>query len=165
MNQNSFLLLVAAIAAPCWAVAAEASKPALPGKAVGPFELKNKSSFTTNGISRNPFVPIGWTAPVAQVKNVAEAPKLTVDANSFHLSSILLGGGGAPSLAVINGRSYEEGQMIRMPKTSPQARVRLYRIGDGSVQIQVENDILTIPIHRGQLNDKRPDEALNTDKE
>jgi hypothetical protein len=165
MNQKSLLVLVAAMAAPSWTVAADSAKPGLPAKPVPPFELKNKSTFTTNGITRNPFIPIGYQAPVPTVGAGVAAPKATVTADSFQVSSILLGGGGAPSLAVINKRSYEEGQMIRMPKTGPQVRAKVFRITDGSVQIQVENDILTVPLHRGELNEKRPDEPLSTDKE
>jgi hypothetical protein len=165
MNQKTHLLLVAAMAAPFCALAADSATPALPTKPVPPYELKHKATFSSNGITRNPFIPIGWKAPVAQVAVNQGGPKATVGADSFRVSSILLGGGNAPSLAIINERQYEEGQMIRMPKTGPQIAVRVFRISDGSVQLQVDNQIMTIPLRRGQLNDKQAEPQLNTERD
>jgi hypothetical protein len=70
-------------------------------------------------------------------------------------------------MAVINGRSYEEGQFIRMPKQmASQLRPRLYRIGDGLVQIQVQNQLMTVQLKRPELNDsKREPELLNEEKD
>jgi hypothetical protein len=66
---------------------------------------------------------------------------------------------GNPSLAVINGRSYEEGQFIRMPKAA-QIRPRLYRIGDGQVTIQVQNQLMTVQLRRPELNEPKPESEL-----
>ena len=112
-------------------------------------------------MGRAPFWPIGWTkqgaAPVV-------AQKVDVDEDLFKVTTILVGN---PSMAVINGRSYEEGQFIRMPKQmGSQLRPRLYRIGDGVVQIQVQNQVVTVQLKRPELNDsKREPEVLNEEKE
>jgi hypothetical protein len=162
MSTNPLLILAAVAFAPC-ALAAEAAKPALPGKSVPAFELKNKSSFTPAGGTRNPFLPIGWKGAAVVVQPVSKKPLTTADA--FRVTSILVG---SPSLAVINGRSYEEGQMIRMGKVDSKAkpgtsqpRVKLYRIGDGVVQIQVEDQLITVPLRRGELNEIQPEPLLD----
>ena len=166
MSTKPLMILAALALGPC-ALAADSTKPALPKKAVPQFDLKNKSSFTLSGTVRSPFLPIGWKG-AAVVQQLA--PKRAVTpADAFRVSSILVGTGGNPSLAVINGRSYEEGQMIRMKTDSksvlPQARVRLHRIGDGAVQIQLEDgNIITVPLKRGELNELQPAELLNPDR-
>ena len=160
------MILAALAFGPC-ALAADSTKPALPAKAVPQFDLKNKSSFTLSGNVRSPFLPIGWkgSAVVQQL-----APKrATTPADAFRVTSILVGSAGNPSLAVINGKSYEEGQVIRTKSdsknVSPQARVRLYRIGDGVVRIQLEDgNIVTVPLKRGELNELQPQEVLNPDR-
>ena len=115
MSTHRYFLLAVLTWTPC-AFAADSAKPALPEKNTPALELKTKSSFAVQPGSRNPFLPIGWKgAPVvAQVV----APKAMTAADAFRLTSILLG---SPSLAVINGRTYEEGQMIRMPKPTSSA--------------------------------------------
>jgi hypothetical protein len=171
MSTNRLLILAVVGFAP-WALAAESTKPvvpqksapALPLRSVPTFELKNKSSFTLAGGTRNPFLPIGWKGAAVVVQPVTKKPLTTADA--FRVTSILVG---SPSLAVINGRSYEEGQMIRMgkvdpkakPGTSSQPRVKLYRIGDGAVQIQVEDQMITVPLKRGELNEIQPEPLLD----
>src|SRR3954469_6059329 len=75
------------------------------------YHLKNKSTFTVAATVRAPFWPIGWTpsakgtAPAA-----APAPEFTLRPDQFSVTSILLGN---QSLAVINGRTYGEGEFIR----------------------------------------------------
>ena len=125
------------------------------------YELKRKSEFSLETRGRAPFWPIGWTkqgaAPVV-------AKRLEIDNEMFRVTSILVGN---PSMAVINVRSYEEGQFIRMPKAaSPQLRPRLYRIGDGQVLIQVQNQLVGVPLKRPELNEvKRDAELLNEEKD
>ena len=164
MSTKHFLILAALAFAPC-ALAADATKakPALPQKSVPTFELKHKSSFTVASGTRNPFLPIGWKGSTVVVQPVSKKPMTTADA--FRVTSILVG---SPSLAVINNRSYEEGQMIRVGKPDPKAkpgtsqpRVKLYRIGDGFVQIQVEDQLITVPLRRGNLNEIQPEPLLD----
>jgi hypothetical protein len=133
---------------------------------VPPYELKNHSSFASaSEINRVPFWPIGWvkrTAAATVSAPVPEAPKVTLDENSFHVTSILLGTGSTPSLAVINERAYSEGEYVRMPKTpgTQPIRVRVQRINDGTVILQHADQILVARLRRPTLEAKRPEELL-----
>lgn len=164
MSIHRFLILAAVALAPD-VFAADPTKPALPEKPALPIELKEKSSFAVQRGTRNPFLPIGWkggpivSAPVAARQNTP--------ADAFRLTAILVG---SPSLAVINGRPYQEGQVIRMPKidapkgAAPQVAPRVYRILDGAVQIQAGEQILTVPLSRGKFNEIQPDAPLSTEE-
>jgi hypothetical protein len=163
MSINPLAIVVFAIAFVPGAIAGDTAKPALPTKTSTAFELKNKSSFAVPEGTRSPFKPIGGkvTQPIPSTKNLN-------DGSAFRVTSILVG---SPSLAVINGRSYEEGQMIRMPKAStkanePGVRVKLFRIGDGVVYLQVEDQVITVPIKRGgELKELQREELLNMERE
>lgn len=145
------------------------AKPELPKSTepVPPYELKNKSSFANPvDITRAPFWPIGWvkrarTGPTMAAQQV-EAPKVTIDASQFKVTSILIGSGATPSLAVINGRAYSEGEFLRMPKTGgPAPRIRVQRISDGTVALQNGNQTLTAPLQRPELSNPKPEILLN----
>ena len=159
---------------------AKDAKPALPknNEPVPPYELKNRSSFSNSAeASRAPFWPIGWVkrskaSTTAAVQPQVEAPKVTLDAKSFKVTSILLGSGTTPSLAVINGRAYSEGEFIRAPRTpgatgapvapsAPSARVRVQHIADGTVILQNGEQTLTVPLTRPQLSNPKPEILLN----
>jgi hypothetical protein len=143
-----------AAAAPA-AASAEAAKPA-----IEPYVLKNKSSVSIPAGTRPPYWPIGWRPDSGPAPT--QAPKAQVDEDYFKVTSILLGN---PTLALINGRSYGEGQFIRMPKGSPM-KPRVYRISDGEVIIQVDQQLIHAPLKRGTLNDKPAElEMLNSEKE
>jgi hypothetical protein len=130
-----------------------------------PYELKNKSVFTVpTEAQRAPFWPIGWVkrkGVVAAAPQV-QAPKVTLDEKSFRLTSVLLGSGTTPSLAVINQRAYSEGEFLRTPKTpgTPQVRIRVQRINDGSVVLQNGDQTLVVQLQRPELMARRPDEQL-----
>jgi hypothetical protein len=140
------------------------------------YVLKNKSSFTSVAEDqRAPFWPIGWvkrkpmqiaTTPT----RVVELPKVVIDAKSFKLTSILLGN---PSLAIINGRTYSEGEYLRTPKvagavavaTPPAARTRVFRINDGHVVLQLQDQLITVPLQRPELVQRsNVEELLNEEK-
>jgi len=133
---------------------------------IPPYELKNHSTFAKPAdISRVPFWPIGWVkrvagAPVAAVVPVA-APVL-LDGKNFRVTSILIGTGSTPSLAVINQRAYSEGEFIRMRKAPGVApvRIRVQRINDGTVILQNGDQLMVAPLVRPELSSKRPDEQL-----
>ena len=127
-------------------------------KPVAPYELKTKSVFNLPSDTRAPFLPIGWVKPTGPV---TVAVKTTIDESSFRLTSILLGN---PSLAVINGRSYEEGQFLRMPRSGPQPIIRVYRIGDGQVWLQHDTKIFAVPLKRSELNERRTEGSLLNDE-
>jgi hypothetical protein len=125
------------------------------------YEVKRRSAFAVETRGRAPFWPIGWSkqGPAAVVAD----KQVEVDDQLFKVTSILVGN---PSMAVINGRSYEEGQLIRLPKSAPQIRPRLYRIGDGQVVIQVQNQLVSVQLKRPELKDPKPEtELLNEEKD
>jgi|KBSMisStandDraft_5_1062788.scaffolds.fasta_scaffold197404_3 hypothetical protein len=125
------------------------------------YELKRKSGFALESHGRAPFWPIGWVKQGSP--GVVPEKRVDIDDEMFKVTSILVGN---PSMAVINGRSYEEGQFIRMPKTAPQVKPRLYRIGDGQVLIQVQNQIVSVQLKRGELKSPAAEtELLNEEKD
>jgi hypothetical protein len=131
-----------------------------------PYELKNRSSFAgVDSNARAPFWPIGWVkrkvGVVAQTQAPVE-PKVVLDGKNFKVTSILLGSGATPSLAVINGRAYSEGEFLRMPRGTPAPlpRIRVQRINDGNVILQNADQILVANLQRPELNSKRPEELL-----
>ena len=80
------------------------------------------------------------------------------------MTSILVGSGTAPSLAVINGRAYGEGEFLRMPKGfgfGSGFRVLVKRIDDGSVALAHENQTVVVPLRRPESNQNKsgPGEA------
>jgi hypothetical protein len=135
--------------------------------AVPPYELKNRSKFTNAAENaRAPFWPIGWvkrkvgvTAPVDQV---SAGPRVQLDGKNFKVTSILLGSGSTPSLAVINGRAYSEGEFLRIPKGGavPATRIRVQRINDGSVVLQNADQIVVASILRPELSNKKSEELV-----
>lgn len=117
---------------------------------VGIYHLKRKSSFNAPEDARAPFWPIGHVkrsktpeAPTSQ----PVVPQYKLDPEMFSVTSIVLGN---PSLAIINGRAYGEGEVVRMPKAAaattkasmalhPSVRVRVMRIQDGQVVLQAQD--------------------------
>ena len=138
------------------------------------YQVKNRSTFTADAEARAPFWPIGFAkrAKATQVAAVA-APvvqKVTLDASQFKITSILLG---SPSLAVINGRAYGEGEYLKTAKAAvtPVAapaqaapRIRLQQITDGSVVLQCGEQSLTVPFHRPGLAAKTTRELSLEDR-
>ena len=148
-----------------------------------PYQLKNRSSFadTAEG-ARAPFWPIGWVhrKGVSSVVATLVTPKSVLDAASFRVTSILLGSGATPSLAVINGRAYSEGEFLKMPRSAAPAapppaangapalpmpaRIRVQRIVDGSVVLQRGDQTVTVAMQRPELTPKKADEPLLEDE-
>lgn len=129
--------------------------------AEGKYQLQNRSSFTSRETDRPPFWPIGWVkrqanVPVAAAP-VAVVPKYVLEEKNFTLTSILLGN---PSLAVINGRAYSEGEFVRLPKGNPGIRIRVQRIGDGAVILNGAEQQATVKLRRGELGPKKVEEDL-----
>ena len=159
--KTTFLTLIATAFSASFALAADGASaaPALPTKAHTRYELKHKSAVQIPPGTRSPFLPIGWVKPIGGAAPIDNRP--SADEGMFRVSSILIG---PPTLAVINNRTYEEGQFMRMPKTGPQLRVRVYRILDGKVLLQVDNNFLTVPLRRGTLNEKKTEELNDPDR-
>ncbi len=144
------------------------AEDAAPAKAepVPAYQLKKRSSFTgVPDSARAPFWPIGWvkrtTGPVVR-SQAPSAPRVQLDEKSFKVTSILVASGTTPSLAVINGRAYSEGEFLRMPKgtTAPPARVRVQRINDGQVILQNADQVLVATLQRPELQERRNEELL-----
>lgn len=123
----------------------------------GRYELKHKSSFTLAPDRRSPFWPIGW----AKGAGTPKAPTLKLDERAFSVTSILLG---AQALAIINGRTYSEGELIRPGKDMPAQPVRIVRISDGSVTLQCEGQTLVVTQRRPELQDRKPEAELLNDQ-
>ena len=146
-----------------------------------PYQLKNRSSFACAGEgTRAPFWPIGWVhrKGVSSVVASVAAPKAVLDEKSFRVTSILLGSGATPSLAVINGRAYSEGEFLKMPRGTAvaapaapgtpaapaAARIRVQRISDGSVGLQRADEMVTVFMQRQELAQKKAEEPLLDDE-
>jgi hypothetical protein len=146
--------------APAAAPAAATQPAKAPATDLEPYELKNKSSVSIPAGTRPPYWPIGWRPDGTTTTRVPK--RVEIDENYFKVTSILIAN---PSIALINGRSYEEGQFIRMPKGSP-VRPRVFRVTDGQVVIQVDTQMITVPLKRPELNEKKTGvEMLNEEKE
>jgi serine/threonine protein kinase len=88
---------------------------------------------------------------------VAVAPNTAFDEKCFRVTSILIGSGATPSLAVINGRPYSEGEFLRMPKGPGfQVRVRVKQIYGGNVVLVRDNQTLVVPLRPPELKSTPP---------
>jgi hypothetical protein len=173
---RSHLILSATVAAMAAAICSASAETAATSEPVGSYHLKRKSTFTAAENSRAPFWPIGHvkraktvSADTGMAEPVVERSKL--QAEMFNVTSIVLGN---PSLAIINGRAYGEGENIRFPKSAapatkgaggldPRVRIRVTRILDGSVTLQSpDGQIVTAPLKRPELQQRAttPDEEL-----
>ena len=130
------------------------SQPASAAK----YDLKKKSAFTLAADRRAPFWPIGWVKRASETHTeITDAPRQKIDEKAFAVTSILVGN---PSLAVVNGRAYSEGELIRMPKGSAPAKVRVQHVADGSVTLQHDDQTLVIAMHRPELSEHKADADL-----
>src|SRR5437867_2040522 len=124
MKPTKLLTAVAGISLAACA-GSHAESDALKGKA-GPYELKNRSSFGIEREARAPFWPIGWVRPKAgEVVQRVETKtggtsQIQLQPGYFHVTSILLG---HPALVTINGRSFEEGEVLPVVSGSQRLRV------------------------------------------
>lgn len=129
------------------------------------YEVKNRSSFGTSAEARAPFWPIGYVKR-SKATPTSAAPvlaKVTLDASQFKITSILLG---SPSLAVINGRAYGEGEFMKGAKSAASGgqaavRIRVQQISDGGVVLQCAEQSITVPFQRPSLAAKQPSAELS----
>lgn len=154
------------------ALHAEETAPATTA-APAPYQLQRKSAFTATGDEvRAPFWPIGWAKRKAgpAAPEVVAQPTVTLDEKAFKVTSILLGN---PSLAIINGRTYSEGEFLRQPRAAggvptvattggipAGVRVRVYRIEDGVVTFQCQEQLLPVALQRPELATRNGEEEL-----
>lgn len=166
-------ILLAASAGVVPLLAKETAPVAEPAPA--PYVLKKRSSFAIASGARPPVWPIGWVKRergASTIAAVPATPKFVLDATSFTVTSILLG---PPAIAVINGRAYEEGQLVRIaaPRTAevktPAAagpRIRVHRIADGQVWLQGEGQLVNVAMKRSELSERKiEEELLNSERD
>ena len=117
------------------------------------YELKNRSAFNVDSDARIPFWPIGFVRPQmlpggTVAVPVAATTKIQLEAGHFNVTSILLGN---PALATINGRSFEEGELLPVFCGSERLRVVVRAIRDGGVALEYEGQVITVPMKRAEL--------------
>ena len=175
MSKLAFSILVATGTALTTAVANSQSVTTDPktnatsdaSKPVAKYELVNKSAFNLPQNSRPPFWPIGWVkrAPGAAVP--IPTKRQDIRPEMFPVTSILIQAG-APSLAVIAGRSYEEGQFLRIRGSELDKKIRVARITDGKVILQYEDQVITVPQRRDFIDTgekkETPELLLDSDR-
>lgn len=130
---------------------------------VMPYELKHRSVVSLDKEARAPFWPIGWKRPKAastQNRDVAstqpldapESPKFQLTSESFSVSTILLGN---PSIAIINGRSFEEGQFLPVLAGDQPLKVQVRAIRDEGVWLQLDKQTpILVAMRRTALRPK-----------
>lgn len=150
---NRKRLLIIAIAG---SIAAHSGPLCAENTASGPgrYELKNRSNFRIDADARAPFWPIGWkkAKPVTSSQGAgaatSHAPKVELQPGHFNVTSILLGN---PALATINGRTFEEGEILPVVWGAERLRVVVRAIRDGGVFLEYEGQQVMVPIHRVEL--------------
>jgi hypothetical protein len=125
-----------------------------------PYSLKNRSVFNLSKEGRAPFWPIGWMRQKGgdlgtnqnQIAQVVEAPKFQLTGENFSVTSILLG---HPSIAVINGRSFEEGQFLPVVAGDERLRVQVRAIREAGVWLQLDKQKpILVPMRRDNIQRK-----------
>jgi hypothetical protein len=170
MNCSRFVLCVLASTLAGFAQAADSPTLAEP---VGSYQLKNRSKFTAPETARPPFWPIGYVKR-GPVTEAAVITRMNVSPDMFSLTSISVGN---PSLAIINGRPYGEGEYLRTAvrgglksvPADPRQRISVSRIVDGHVVLQTgDGQVVNVPLRRPELTERKPDQEsevlLNEDR-
>ena len=137
---------------------------AKPQADVGTYTLQKRSSFNLRSDHRTPFWPIGWVKrEKGSHAEITHAAKPKIDQSAFNVTSILVGN---PSLAVVNGRAYSEGELIKMPKGSAPMKVRVEQVADGSVTLQYEDQRMVVAMRRAELPERGalPEQLLDDDR-
>jgi hypothetical protein len=109
-------------------------------------KLTHRSEFKDDGF-RNPMWPIGWQKPANGTQDVSTGPQLPIGPGMFNVTSISISS--AP-LAVINGRTYAEGEFINAIYGGQHIKILVSQINDGNVVLQYLGIKFTV-------NQKRPD--------
>lgn len=108
------------------------------------FELKNKSSFATEQVARNPFWPIGFV-PTTRSESVERVgPEIPVTA--FNVSSITMDP--VTRLAIINGKIMAEGQQFGLQLGSQTYHLTVKAIKDGQVVLLRRDQEIVVPLTR-----------------
>jgi hypothetical protein len=129
---------------------------------VGSYQLKHRSSFSPPDDARPPFWPVGFVKRGREV-TVVRTARTNLSPEMFSLTSVVVGN---PSLAIINGRAYGEGEFVRIGArvpngTAPDSRpkIRVNRINDGQVLLQTpDGQVITVPLRRPELTERKADQ-------
>jgi hypothetical protein len=109
-------------------------------------EIKNKSSFTMEGDSRNPFWPIGWR-PSGEVTNTnADHAGSDLSPSAFLVSTITLDQGAR--FAIINGKAMQEGQKFGLQLGAETYQITVKKIEDGRVILTRRDQEIAVPLRR-----------------
>jgi hypothetical protein len=108
-------------------------------------ELKNKSAFTLENGSRNPFWPIGWK-PSAKVSNSGNDHGGDLSPSAFVVTTITLDAGA--HFAIINGKAMVEGQQFGLQLGTQTYQITVKRIEDGRVILGRRDQEIVVPLRR-----------------
>ena len=110
-------------------------------------ELKNKSSFTMESGSRNPFWPIGWK-PAAKLSEpgAGEHAGPDIPATAFVVSSITLEQG--TRFAIVNGKIMQEGQQFGLQLGNQTYQITLKAIQDGRIILVRRDQEIVVQLRR-----------------
>ena len=107
-------------------------------------EVKNKSSFTMEGNSRNPFWPIGWKPALRSGSDDHVDPR--VPASAFLVSSIAMQD--EQHFAIINGQIMQEGQEFGLQMSGQTYRLKVKSIEDGKVILAQRDQEIVVVLRR-----------------
>ena len=115
---------------------------------VATLELKQKSSFTMEETSRNPFWPIGWKpTPKQATATATETAGPEISPDVFLVSSITVDGGG--KFAIINGKAMGEGQVFGLQLGTNTYQITVKAIQDGQViLVRGRDQEIAVPLRR-----------------
>jgi len=113
--------------------------------ALAAYDLQRKSSFAQHEIIRNPFWPVGWRTGGSLPEKTFT---ISIPPEAFTVSSILLS---PPRLAIINGKTYEEGDFIPLTLDDRALSFRVLNILDGAVILGVSDKAVEVKLKRKRL--------------
>ncbi len=119
-------------------------------------QIKERSFFTAS-TARNPFLPVGWAKPEPIVPTVGKPVNPTAVVSDaffkperFVVTSISIG---ALPLALINGKTYGEGDLIPVEAG---INVQVYAIRDGEVTLRYQSKTIVSAIQSAEAKKQRP---------
>ena len=124
--------------------------PAVETKPGETYQLKHRSSFTADQ-AHNPFWPIGWVKGAVVAGAVAQENDVPITSDSFTVTSISIG---TTPLAVINGKTYGEGETISAVYGGQRIKIQVTAITDGTVILQYLNKKYVIALKHPELQSK-----------
>ena len=109
-------------------------------------ETKNKSSFTMENGSRNPFWPIGWKPIAKLAETTSDHAGGEIPVTAFVVSSITLEEGAR--FAIVNGKVMQEGQQFGLQLGNQTYQITLKSIQDGRVILARRDQEIVVLLRR-----------------